>query len=167
MIKVLLFDFSRVLLHPTDKTYQGSLNSLHKGLKDNESFYVFHHFKLNEQILEFLKTVKDKQSLPSSKIKFRLAIFTTDIIQDDPLIQERIDPLFEKIYSASKLGMTKKVRESYEFIAKDLNVEPEEILFIDDTESNIVPATEAGFKTHHYKTNGELLEYLKSINVTI
>lgn len=154
MIKVLLFDFSRVLLHPTDKTYSGSLNNLHKELKDNESFYVFHYFELNEQILEYLKTVKDK---------FRLAVFTTDIIQDDPLIKEKIDPIFEKIYSASKLGITKKVKESYEFLAKDLNVKPEEILFIDDTESNIVPAKEAGFKTHHYKNNGELLEYLKSI----
>ena len=154
MIKVLLFDFSRVLLHPTDKTYSGSLNNLHKELKDNESFYVFHYFELNEQILEYLKTVKDK---------FRLAVFTTDIIQDDPLIKEKIDPIFEKIYSASKLGITKKVKESYEFLAKDLNVKPEEILFIDDTESNIIPAKEAGFKTHHYKNNGELLEYLKSI----
>lgn len=154
MIKVLLFDFSRVLLHPTDKTYSGSLNNLHKELKDNESFYVFHYFELNEQILEYLKTVKDK---------FRLAVFTTDIIQDDPLIKEKIDPIFEKIYSASKLGITKKIKESYEFLAKDLNVKPEEILFIDDTESNIVPAKEAGFKTHHYKNNGELLEYLKSI----
>ena len=110
MIKVLLFDFSRVLLHPTDKTYEGSLNSLHKDLKDNESFYVFHYFELNEQILEFLKTIKGK---------FKLCIFTTDIIQDDPLIREKIDPLFEKIYSASKLGITKKVKDSYEFIAKD------------------------------------------------
>lgn len=154
MIKVLLFDFSRVLLHPTDKTYSGSLNSLHKELKDNESFYVFHYFELNEQILEFLKTIKGK---------FKLCIFTTDIIQDDPLIREKIDPLFEKIYSASKLNITKKVKESYEFIAKDLSVLPEEILFIDDTFSNIEPAESAGFKTHHYKTNGELLEFLRSI----
>jgi HAD superfamily hydrolase (TIGR01509 family) len=154
MIKVLLFDFSRVLLHPIDKTYFGSLNSLHKQLKDNESFYVFHYFELNEQILEYLETIKGK---------LRLAIFTTDIIQDDPLIKERIDPLFEKIYSASKLGITKKTNESYDFLAKDLNVKPEEILFIDDTESNIIPANEAGFKTHHYKNNGELLKFLKSI----
>lgn len=164
MIKVLLFDFSRVLLHPTDKTYEGSLNSLHKELKIQESFYVFHYFELNDQILDYLKTIKDKQSLPSSKIKFRLAIFTTDIIQDDPLIKEKIDPLFEKIYSASKLGITKKVKDSYEFLAKDLKVKPEEILFIDDTYSNIEPAKQAGFQVHHYKTNAELLEYLKTLN---
>ena len=153
-IKVLLFDFSRVLLHPTDKTYPGSLNNLHKELKDNESFYVFNYFQLNNQILDYLKTVQDK---------FRLAIFTTDIIQDDPLIKEKIDPIFEKIYSASKLGITKKEKESYEFLAKDLGVSTEEILFIDDTESNIIPAKEARLLTHHYKNNSELLNYLKSL----
>lgn len=155
MIKILLFDFSRVLLHPTDKTFSGSLNNLHKELKDNESYYLFNYFELNDEILEYLKTLKDK---------FRLAIFTTDLIQDDPLIKEKIDPIFEKTYSAFKLGITKKVKESYEFLAKDLNVKPEEILFIDDTESNILAATKAGFKTHHYKNNEELLKYLKSLN---
>ena len=152
MIKVLLFDFSRVLLHPTDKTYSGSLNSLHKELKDNESFYVFHYFELNEQILEFLKTVKGK---------FKLAIFTTDIIQNDPLIKERIDPIFSKIYSACELGITKKDPDAYKFIAEDLNVAPDEILFIDDTYSNIDAAQIAGIKTHHYKTNSELINFLK------
>ena len=155
MIETLLFDFSRVLLHPTDKTYSGSLNTLHKQLKDDESYYLFHYFELNMQILEFLKTLKGK---------FRLAIFTTDIIQDDPLIRKEIVPIFEKIYSASKLNITKKIKESYQFIANDLKIKPEEILFIDDTQSNIIPAKEAGFKTHHYKTNAELLKFLESIN---
>lgn len=103
MIKILLFDFSRVLLHPTDKTFSGSLNNLHKELKDNESYYLFNYFELNDEILEYLKTLKDK---------FRLAIFTTDLIQDDPLIKEKIDPIFEKTYSAFKLGITKILGKS-------------------------------------------------------
>ena len=72
MIKTLLFDFSRVLLHPTDKTYKGSLNNLHRELKDNESYYLFNYFELNQELLDYLKTVKNK---------FELCIFTTDIIQ--------------------------------------------------------------------------------------
>jgi len=155
MIKILLFDFSRVLLHPTDKTYTGSLNNLHRELKDKESYYLFNYFELNEEVLEFLKTLKDK---------YDLRIFTTDIIQNDLLIREKIDPIFSKIYSASELGITKKVKESYHFLAKDMGVNPEEILLIDDTEPNIIPAKEAGLKTYHYKNNNELLEYLKSLN---
>ena len=154
MIKTLLFDFSRVLLHPTDKTYSGSLNNLHRVLRTKQSYYLFNYFELNEELLEFLKTLKGE---------YQLCIFTTDIIQNDPLIREKIDPIFSKIYSAAELGITKKVKESYDFLANDIGVKPEEILFIDDTESNIIPVKEAGFKTHNYKTNGELLKYLKSI----
>lgn len=154
MIKVLLFDFSRVLLHPTDKTYSGSLNSLHRELKDNESYYLFHHFELNDQIIEFLKSLNGK---------YKLAIFTTDVIQNDPLIKEVIDPVFSKIYSAAELNISKKESTSYEFLAKDLNAAPDEVLFIDDTVSNIEAAQKADLKTHHYKTSGELIKFLESI----
>jgi len=154
MIKVLLFDFSRVLLHPTDKTYSGSLNRLHRELKDNESYYLFHHFKLNDQIIEFLKSLNRK---------YNLAIFTTDVIQNDPLIKEIIGPVFSKIYSASELGISKKEISSYEFLVKDLKVAPGEILFIDDTFGNVEAAQTAGLKTHHYKTNGELIKFLESV----
>ncbi len=155
MIKTLLFDFSRVLLHPTDKTYSGSLNNLHRELKDNESYYLFNYFELNDEILEYLRAIKGK---------YELRIFTTDIIQNDPLIRAKIDPIFSKIYSAYELGITKKAKESYEFIAGDIGVKPEEILFIDDTESNIIAAKEAKFQTHHFKDNKELISFVESID---
>lgn len=153
MIKTLLFDFSRVLLHPTDKTYAGSLNNLHQELKDNESYYLFNYFELNKELLEFLKTLRNK---------FKMCIFTTDIIQNDPLIREKIDPIFFKIYSASELGISKKEPQSYKFIAKDLGKNPEEIFFTDDTPSNIEAAKEAGLQTHHFKNNEELMNLLKT-----
>lgn len=152
--KTLLFDFSRVLLHPTDKTYSGSLNNLHRELKDNESYYLFNYFELNEELLEFLKTLKGR---------YELCIFTTDIIQNDPLIREKIDPIFKKIYSANELGITKKDPESYKFIAKNLGVKPEEIFFTDDTERNIEAAEETGFRTHLFKGNEKLIACLKSL----
>ncbi len=154
MIKVLLFDFSRVLLHPTDETYSGSLNNLHRELKDDESYYLFNYFKLNEELLDFIKTLKDK---------YKLCIFTTDFIQSDPLIKEKIDPIFSKIYSAAELGITKRHPESYKFIADDLGVKPEEIFFTDDMERNIEAAKEAGLQALRFKHNDELINQLKSI----
>lgn len=154
MIKVLLFDFSRVLLHPTDKTFLGSLNNLHRELKDNESYYLFNYFELNDEILEFLKTLKGK---------FDMRIFTTDMIQNDPLIKEKIDPIFSKIYSANELGISKKDPQSYRMIAEDLDVKPEEIFFTDDVEGNINAARTIGVITYHYKNNKELIDTIKSL----
>lgn len=153
MIKTLLFDFSRVLLHPTNNTYVGSLNNLHRELKDNESYYLFNYFELNEELLEFLKTLKGK---------LEMCIFTTDIIQNDPLIREKIDPVFSKIFSAMELGISKKDPESYKFIAKDLGKNPDEIFFTDDSQSNIEAAKEAGLQTYHYQNNEELMNILRS-----
>lgn len=155
MIKTLLFDFSRVLLHPTDKTYSGSLNNLHRELKDKESYYLFNYFELNEELLECLKTLKGK---------FEICIFTTDIIQNDPLIRKKIDPIFSKIFSANELGITKSDPGSYKFIAKDLGVKPEEIFFTDDTERNIQAAKETGVQAYLYTGNKELIHLLNSIN---
>lgn len=155
MIKTLLFDFSRVLLHPTDKTFSGSLNKLHRELKDNESYYLFNYFELNEELLEFLKTLKGE---------YELCIFTTDIIQNDPLIREKIDPIFSRIFSANELGITKKDPESYKFIAKDLGVKPGQIFFTDDTPGNIEVAKEAGLQVHLYQNNRELIGLLKNLN---
>lgn len=164
MIKTLLFDFSRVLLHPTDQTYTGSLNNLHRELKEDDSYYLFNYFELNQEILDFAKTIKDKfkQSLPPSEIK--LCIFTTDIIQNDPLIKEKIDPIFDKIYSANELGITKRDPESYKFIADDLGVKPEEIFFTDDTEGNIEAAKEAGLRTYLFVDNEGLIKCLQVVS---
>lgn len=154
MIKVLLFDFSRVLLHPTDKTYAGSLNNLHRELKDQESYYLFNYFELNEELLKFVKSLMGK---------YKLCIFTTDIIQNDPLIREKIDPIFSRIYSANELGISKKDPGSYKFIAKDMKVLPGEIFFTDDTENNIEAANTAGVKTHLYISNKDLIQFLKKL----
>lgn len=130
------------------------MNNLHRELKENESYYLFNYFELNNELLEFLKSLKGK---------FDLRVFTTDMIQNDPLIREKIDPIFSKIYSAKELGITKKVKESYAFIAKDSRVELKEIFFTDDTESNINAAKQAGLKTYLYKNNEDLIKILKSL----
>lgn len=161
MIKTLLFDFSRVLLHPTDETFSGSLNNLHRELKDNESYYLFNYFKLNDELLDFLKTLNDKHSLPPSEIE--MCIFTTDIIQNDPLIRKKIDPIFKKIYSAGELGISKKDPGSYRFIAKDLGKKSEEIFFTDDTQSNIEAAKMAGLQTYLFENNRKLINILKTL----
>lgn len=69
------------------------------------------------------------------------------------------------IKRAKKNLLTKEILLTrFNLISKelDLDKEPEEILFIDDIESNILPAKEAGFQTHHYKNNQELVNFLKS-----
>jgi len=73
MIKAIVSDFSRVLLFPKDKSYQGSLNALHKELSEKPSYNALDFFELNVGLLDFYKSLKDR--IP-------VYIFTSDVIQD-------------------------------------------------------------------------------------
>lgn len=73
MIKAIVSDFSRVLLFPKDKTYQDSLNILHKELSQKPNYNVLDYFELNIKLLDFYKSLKDKTPV---------YIFSSDAIQD-------------------------------------------------------------------------------------
>lgn len=153
MIKALLFDFSRTLLFPKDKNYAGSLNDLYKQNKDNPDFNFFDYFELNIELIDYLKSIKGK---------FKLFIFTSESIQNDPAIINDLNKVFDKIYSAIEIGFSKKDVNSYKHIVSDLNLSPNEILFIDDSEENIKAAGKTGILVLRYQSNEALLLHLKN-----
>lgn len=141
MIKALLFDFSRTLLFPKDLNYGGGLNSLYNEVKVKENFKVFDYFDINQQILDSVNYLKDKY--PSY-------IFTTDSIQEDPEIQNRIKGSFVKIFSAKAIGLEKTNKDSYQFILNEIGFEASEVLFIDDSQDNVSTAAAVGINTIKY-----------------
>ena len=156
MITTLFFDFSYTLLFPKDPKYNDSLNKLYKKLKSNEDFKIYEYYHLNGEVLEFLKTIKDK---------FNLYIFTSGSIQEDSEIDKLLSPIFKEIFTASKLGISKIDPNSYLTLAKQLNIPPEETLFIDDTEENVNTAKQAGLNVILYKSNSDLFTKLKEFHI--
>lgn len=152
MITNILFDFSRVILFPKDENYKGLLNDLYRKIVEEKSSFL-DHYRFNEELLNFLKPFKEK---------YHLSIYTTDIIQNDPVARKYLDPIFEEIYAANDLRISKKDPNGYLIVAGKLNVAPEQILFIDDGEKNIEAAKKAGFQTIRYLSNGQLFKELKT-----
>jgi len=144
MIKAIVSDFSRVILFSKDPIYEGSLNSLHKEKSQTSDYNPLDYFELNTDLLDFYKSQKEKVNL---------YIFTTDSIQDAPEFKPFIEPIFTKIFSALKMGLSKKDPEGYKLIAKELNLNADEILYIDDAPENIEAAKIAGLKTVLYLDN--------------
>lgn len=153
MITNILFDFSRVILFPKDENYKGMLNDLYRKIIEEKSPFLS-YFKFNEELLDFLKPLKEK---------YHLSIYTTDIIQKDPEVKKILDPIFEEIFAANDLGISKKDPQGYLVIASKLNVKPEQILFIDDGEINIQAAKQAGLQTIRYLSNEQLFNCLESM----
>jgi HAD superfamily hydrolase (TIGR01509 family) len=150
---VLLFDFSRVLLHPKDKTVS-SLNGLYRELEQQGSYNFFDYFELNHNLLQFLQPLHQK---------YRLYILTSEIIQNAPEVQEDIKKVFDKVFSAQDLHLSKKDPEIYKQIAEKVQAKPQEIVFIDDTKDNIEAAKAAGLSTLLYTSNDTLMKQLKSL----
>ncbi len=152
MIRAIIFDFSRVLLDIKDKSYSGSLNGKHKDLKDIDGFNLFDHFELNEELISYLTPLAKKVSL---------YIYTTGLIHTEPEVEQKINHLFKKSYTVADCG-PKENAESFLRILDPLELNPEQVLFIDDTEKNINAAKTAGLHTIHFKNNQQLFSELKS-----
>lgn len=155
MITTYLFDLARVLLFPKDTTYLGELNARYRELKDRPGFEFFDHFVLNDALLNYCRSIKNKK---------RLYVFTSGFIQNAPEIADILKSVFEDIYSAEQLGLSKKKPDSYITIARKMNVEPSQILFTDDNSENIEAAKQAGLSVFLYsdyeKLKKQFEEYL-------
>lgn len=143
MIKTILSDFSLVVLFPKDKNYKGKLNELHAKLtKEHGEYNFFDYFELNEELLSYYTQLKDRYSVN---------VFTTGVVQNASAVRKIIDKIFDNIYTAKDYGISKTDPESYKFIAKKMNRDTNEIIFIDDRPENINAASKSGMVSVQYK----------------
>jgi HAD superfamily hydrolase (TIGR01549 family) len=155
MINTILSDFSKVVLLSKNKNYKGSLNKLYKKLlASNKPFDFFDHFEVDEELLNFYYSLKKRYSLN---------IFTAGTIQKLKEVRVKIAPIFDNIFSATDLSLNKKESNAYLFIAKKLNKNPNEIIYIDDNINNINAAKKAGMEIYHYEDFIKLKNYLTKI----
>lgn len=146
MIRAIVFDFCRVFLFPKNDGYFGELNALHKELSKDINYNFSDHFVFNHDLLSF---IKDNQI----DVNFSLHILTSGHIQETVECQRFINGYFKKIFSCSDLDLSKKTPSSYSMIADDLNLNPSEILFVDDSRDNTVAAETAGLYTITFRNN--------------
>jgi len=59
----------------------------------------------------------------------------------------KFSELFDKTYFSHEIGMRKPDEDIYHYVLKDLKLEASEVLFIDDTEMNIIAANQMGWNT--------------------
>jgi FMN phosphatase YigB (HAD superfamily) len=154
MITHLLFDFSRVILFPNDSS-TGRLNAHHQQHFQSPTYRFTDHFRLNTQLLNYLKTIQDQHYL---------AIFTTGTIQEHPQLKPHLEPIFQRIFSVPELGLPKTDSQVYQLICQRLGSQPHQTLFIDDTHGNVEAAQAAGLKTIHYQSNPQFFTDLKQQN---
>lgn len=154
MIKALVSDFSRVLLFPVDKNYtEGNLNILHRTLSEQGAYDFWSYFRLNTELLDFYKGIA--KTLP-------VYMFTTDIIQEHPALQEHLHGVFREVFSANRLGKKKSESSSYAWIAEHIGVPVEQVLYIDDLASHVDAARKASMMSIRYTSNEMVIPQIKA-----
>lgn len=147
-MKALITDVSMVLLFPKNKDYTGSLNSLYKEKVINSTDSFFDFFELNKELLDFYKSLSKKLDIH---------ILTSDVIQDAPDLQPYWNGTIDRIFSASKMGTHKSEPEAYERTLSELNLQPDEVIYVDDNSANIEAAKKAGLHTIHFVNNNQTI----------
>jgi epoxide hydrolase-like predicted phosphatase len=74
---------------------------------------------------------------------------------------------FDKIYISAKLGMKKPDPEIYLAVLNDLQLQPQEAVFIDDKKENVEGALTLGIPSIQYRYGSDLENDLKIIGIKI
>ena len=99
--------------------------------------YNFDKYTLYDNIYDELKSLKEKYKLNLLTDNWPSVI--------DYLKEYDLYDYFDNIYISSIYGVEKKDKVLFDYLIKELNIRPGEVLFIDDNESNLDIAIEKGF----------------------
>ena len=147
-MKLLIWDFSRTILFPKDKNYNGSLNKLRK--ESTESFNNL--FDLNMELLEFIKS-----------LNVNSIIFTTGTVQNDSSISDTLKEIFIGIENVDSVGYQKDDKNAYIELSNKYDVSPKDIVFIDDSNTNLEAAKQAGLNIVQYTSNNNAITRITEI----
>ncbi len=154
-IKLILLDFSYTLCFPKTDEHIDSLNGLYSEImQKNNSANPLDSFILNQELLDFLKT---------QKANHKIFVFTSGHMHTDPVIAQYLFPVFDGYITSTELGLPKSFPDVYKVIANKLDVDTEEILFVDDQQKNVLAAQTAGAQAIRFTNNTEVIEEIKKI----
>lgn len=153
-ISCLLLDSSWVIIFPKERFFSGEINSSHERLKSTPGYRFFDYFQLNQPLLDYLLSVKNK---------VQVCMFTAGHVQNLPEVKTLLTPVFENIFSTKESGTGKDDPKVYHHLAEKLQKSPQEIMFIDDSSVNVEAAKKAGLEAIVFNDNNQVINELKKL----
>jgi len=92
---------------------------------------------------------------------FRLVILSNDTLEGAKIRVDKFKNLFDNLYVSARLSLKKPDPKIFEIIITREKINPQETLFIDDRERNILAAKALGFNTLHVTDKEQLAKDLK------
>lgn len=105
---------------------------------------------LNLELIEFINGLRKnhvKCILATNQEKYRLEYVKNEM---------GFDKIFDRIYSSNLIGFKKPETQFYKYILNDLNENPNNIIFYDDSPANVESAKSIGITSYLYNKNQKL-----------
>lgn len=117
---------------------------------------------LPQERIELLKTVKQNYNifLLSNTNSIHISEFRNQIGERRYL---EFYNMFDKVYYSHEIGFRKPNKEAFQIILNENNLNPQEVLFIDDSPQHIEGAKKLGLQTHHLQDNEEIVNLFPDI----
>lgn len=77
--------------------------------------------------------------------------------------EESFTSLFDRVFLSYEMGLKKPDKRIYEKVVQEIGAKPEQCLFFDDLEENLIAAKEVGLETHHINHPKALVEYFSHV----
>jgi putative hydrolase of the HAD superfamily len=139
-----------------------SCNLNYPAKKLEKMYYKYYKkiFKKNEKFFSIAKQLK--------KQGYKIGILSDQWHLSKEVFARKKDlKLFDDVILSCDVGMRKPQKEIYELALNNLNVSPEETIFIDNQIWNIIPANKLGIRTILYINNRKTVDQLKQYGVYI
>ncbi len=114
-------------------------------------------FSLNSELIERLSAVRSRTlSLASNQERWRGAQIASVYAGFSH---------FTQAYFSYEIGCRKPEQGYFEFILNDLNANPDEVLFVDNTPENILAAAAMGIRSVRFESNLQLCTVLEQLGL--
>ncbi|MEA3408038.1 MAG: HAD family phosphatase [Chloroflexota bacterium] len=96
-------------------------------------------------------------------VRFRLALLSnaTDALEGALCDRYGVDDRFETIVTSARVGMTKPEEGIYREVLDQLQLEPQEVVFVDDRAENVIAASALGMHIIWFVNSAELERQLQ------
>lgn len=111
----------------------------------------------NQKILDFILELKSK---------YKIVLLTNNYEDVFSYIKRDcvLDKYFDHTFSSSEIKHKKPEKEAFEYVINKLRVNPEETVFVDNSEKNVVGAKKLDFKTILFKDLASFKKELSKID---
>ena len=180
MVKVIAFDLVGVLVREMDfplNDTESKIERLFGPNKSDEEFFNLVKQNIIEAPNEEITCIVNKIITSIYDIKFsldklkllkkkypniKLVIATNHVSFIHDYITKTFSDVFDKIYISANMNAIKPDSDFYNNILNDLSISPEEMLFLDDSERNIIGDKQCNINTIHVTRDMDTLNEIES-----